>query len=103
MMSVEQFLPEAKKLINDNILNIVREKGPKVALSKIYTMFPFYIRALVKEDTFVNFCLFHQDKIFGPKVPGKQAAKKSAKKSPAKKAPVKAPKKKVAKKSSKKK
>jgi hypothetical protein len=88
-MLVEQFIPEAKKLINDKILALVQEKGAQVALRKVYDMFPFYVRALVKEDVFVAFCLKHQDKLFGTSVASKQTPKKSVKKVVPKKAPAK--------------
>lgn len=102
-MLVEQILPEAKKLINDKVLEIVKEKGPKVALAKVYNMFPFYIRAVVKEDAFVNFCLTHQDKIFGATATAKVAPKKAVKKVAVKKVAVKAVKKVAPKKIAKKK
>lgn len=83
-MLIEQLLPEAKKLINDKVLSILKEKGAKVAFANVYNMLPFYIRAVVKEDAFIKFCLSHQDKIFGSSAKIKKTSKKVAVKKPKK-------------------
>lgn len=106
-MTLEQLLPEAKKFISDKVVYIFKEQGAKAAFAKLYTFLPIAIRLFVKEEAFINFCMQHQDKLFGNQKPvtkeskvKKVAVKKVVKKAATKKIAVKkaAPKKVVAKK-----
>jgi hypothetical protein len=87
-MTIEQLIPEAKKLINEKIMNAFKEQGAKVAFTKIYTLLPVAIRLFVKEEDFVNFCIHHQDKLFGNQNSVKKTAtkKNAVKKNAVKKA-----------------
>lgn len=77
-MTLEQLLPEAKKLISDKVINVFKEQGAKVAFAKLYTFLPVAIRLFVKEEAFINFCMQHQDKLFGKQHPVKKTTTKKA-------------------------
>ncbi len=66
-MTLEQLLPLAQSLINNNVIKTFKEQGAKVAFTKIYTFLPVAIRLFIKEEAFINFCLKHQDKLIGNK------------------------------------
>lgn len=89
-MTLEQLLPEAKKLISDKVMNAFKEQGAKVAFAKIYTFLPVPIRLFVNEEAFISFCVEHQEKLFGDQqsakkvAPKKNAVKKAASKNIAK-------------------
>ncbi|MGZ4055566.1 MAG: hypothetical protein ACXVPU_17520 [Bacteroidia bacterium] len=69
MIVEQQLLPEAQKLVDGTILEIVKEQGPKTAFIKMYNKLPFYIQAVIKEEAFTAFCMSNQDKIFGTSLP----------------------------------
>ena len=100
-MTLEQLIPEAKKFISDKVVNIFKEQGAKAAFAKLYTFLPVAVRLFVKEEAFIDFCMQHQDKLFGKQQPTKKVTtKKVVKKAVSKKAAAKkaAPKKAVTKK-----
>jgi hypothetical protein len=77
-MNLDTLLPQIQKLVSDKMINALKKEGPKSIAKGIYTMLPGAIRILIKEDTFVSFCLTHQDKIFGKTPVAKKPIKKSA-------------------------
>jgi hypothetical protein len=77
-MSAE-IIPHIQKLVTDSIVKSFNKDGPKVVAKGLYTLLPGVVRLMIKEDSFVNFCIEHQETIFG-----KTTAKKSAKKATAK-------------------
>lgn len=95
-MNLDQLLPQVQKLISDKTLSVLSTEGPKVAIKGLYNILPGAVRLFIKEETFVTFCLSHQEKLFPKsKLPAKKPAvkKASAKKA---KAPAKAASKKAA-------
>lgn len=62
---IEKYLPDVKKFVSKNILE--NKTAMKNALSKGYNILPFVVRVIVKEETFVNFCLENKHAIFGGK------------------------------------
>lgn len=89
-MNLDQLLPQVQKLISDKTFKVLSTEGPKVAIKGLYNVLPGAVRLFIKEETFMTFCLSHQEKLFPKsKLPAKKSAvkKPSAKKS---KTPVKA-------------
>lgn len=84
-MNLDQLLPQVQKLVSDKILKLLSDEGPKVAIKGVYTMLPGAIRLFIKEEAFVEFCLLHQEKLFGKaktqrkKAPVKKSSTKKAK------------------------
>lgn len=78
-MNFDQLLPQVQKLISDKTFNVLSTEGPKVAIKGLYNVLPGAIRLFIKEETFVAFCLSHQEKLFPKsKLPAKKSAAKKA-------------------------
>ena len=83
---LETLLPHVQKAISIGNFNSLKKNGIKAVAGGLYAMMPSPVRLLVKEKTFIEFCMNHQDKIFGKTVPAKNPVKKiAAKKAVAKK------------------
>jgi hypothetical protein len=76
---LDQLLPQVQKLMTDQL----KKKGPK-AFVKVYSFLPIGVRLVVKEKTFVDFCMSHKDKILGKPAPAKKAKAASKPKASAK-------------------
>lgn len=78
-MNLDQLLPQVQKLISDKTFNVLSTEGPKVAIKGLYNVLPGAIRLFIKEETFVTFCLSHQEKLFPKsKLPAKKSVVKKA-------------------------
>jgi hypothetical protein len=90
---IQKHLPDIKKLITKNVLQ--NATAMKALLSKAYVTLPFPVRMIVKEETFVSFCMERKHLLFGEEekaiLQKKSPAKKAIKKAPAKKAVIKKP------------
>lgn len=75
---LDKLYAEANRLVNDKIIAILKEQGPKVAFAHLYTLMPLPLRLLVKEDAFINFCIANKDRITGKPQTKKAAPKKVA-------------------------
>lgn len=92
---IDTLLPQIQKLVSDKTITAFKKNGPKTVATGLYNALPVYIRVIVKEKAFVDFCVSHQENIFGKtaavkkpikKIAAKKvAAKKTTKKSPSKK------------------
>ncbi len=79
-------LPQVQKLISEKTINAFKKGGVKTVATGLYTLLPSYVRLMIKEKAFVDFCITHQERIFGKAIPAKKNVKKIAsKKLPAKK------------------
>jgi hypothetical protein len=70
---IEKHLPELKRFLAKTVVG--NEKTLKVALAKGHSMLPFYVRAIVSEDVFVNFCIENKHVLFGTASPEKSRRK----------------------------
>ena|ERR1700752_5184029 len=71
---LETLLPQIQKHISDKAIETLKGKGPKVIFTSVYNMMPFYIRSMVKEESFVNFCMTHQEKFFATDTSAKKVS-----------------------------
>ncbi len=79
---IETLLPHVQKLVSEKTMKTLTKEGPKTVAKGIYTLLPGAIRLIVKEESFINFYLTHQDKIFGKQVPVKRPGKSVTAKMP---------------------
>lgn len=78
-MNLDQLLPQVQKLISDKTFSVLSTERPKVAIKGLYNVLPGAVRLFIKEETFVTFCLSHQEKLFPKsKLPAKKSASKKA-------------------------
>lgn len=78
-MNLDQLLPQVQKLVSEKTLQMLSKEGPKVAIKGIYNILPGAIRLFVKEEAFTDFCLTHQEKLFGKaKAPVKKTSAKTS-------------------------
>jgi hypothetical protein len=77
-MTLEQLLPEVKKLINDKLIDVFKKHGAKVAFTKLYTLLPVAVRLFMKEEAFVEFCIQHHAKLLGNQLTVKKVITKKA-------------------------
>lgn len=81
---IETLLPTVRKILNDKAQSFAKGDGPKVVFKSVYNMLPGAIRLVVKEDSFVEFCMTHKNKLLSenikqPKAGAKTQAKKVTK------------------------
>lgn len=86
---IDTLLPQIQKLVSDKTIAAFKKNGPKTVATGLYNALPVYIRLVVKEKAFVDFCVSHQENIFGKAAPVKRPAKKLAPKKAIKKLPAK--------------
>lgn len=92
---IDTLLPEIQKLVSEKKIVAFKNNGTKTVATGLYNALPVYVRLIVKEKAFVDFCVLHQENIFGKATPIKKpiktivakkvSVKKTAKKLPAKK------------------
>jgi hypothetical protein len=87
---IDTLLPQVQKLVSDKTIAAFKKNGPKTVAKGLYNTLPVYLRAFIKEKTFVDFCISQQEAIFGKTILAKESVKKvAAKKIAVKKAAVK--------------
>jgi hypothetical protein len=87
---IDILLPQIQKLISEKTINAFKKNGTKTVATGLYKLLPGYVRLVVKEKNFIDFCLTHQESIFGKSVSAKKiVAKKLPVKKAVKKLPVK--------------
>lgn len=62
---IETLLPQIQKHISEKAIETLKGQAPKVIFTSVYNMMPYPVRVMVKEDSFVKFCITHQEKLFG--------------------------------------
>ncbi len=74
---IDNLLPQIQKLVSDKTIDSFKKNGVKTVASGLYNLLPSYVRLVVKEKAFVDFCLTHQESIFGKSVMSKKVVKKT--------------------------